>query len=85
MMADWREHAVRARSRDLQELQAMPPSVTWRLNSVARSAERSVTNAHLANEVLRDAGMAARLPEATFGGLVRVADELRAQSAEQVA
>ena len=85
MIADWREHAVRARSRELQDLEAMPPSVTWRLNSIARGAERSVADSHMANEVLRDAGMVARLPEATFRGLVQVADELRARTAKQVA
>lgn len=85
MIADWREHAVRARSRELLELESMPPAATWRLNRVARGAERSATDARIANEVLREAGIPARLPEETFRGLVTVADELRARSAEQVA
>jgi hypothetical protein len=83
MIDDWREHAVRARSRELQQLEQMPPSLTWRLNSIARGAERSLADARLGNAALREAGIAQRLPEDTFRGLVRVAEGLRAQSAEQ--
>jgi hypothetical protein len=85
MIADWREHAVRSRSRELRHLEQMPPSFTWRLNSIGRSAERSLADARLANAALREAGIAQRLPEDTFRALVRVADELRTRSAEQVA
>lgn len=85
MITDWREHAVRSRSRELRHLEQMPSSFTWRLNSIGRSAERSLADARLANAALREAGIAQQLPEGTFRALVRVADELRTRSAEQVA
>lgn len=85
MVNDWREHAVRARDRELRDLDAMPPSLLWRLNSVARRAERSLAHARIANTVLQDAGLPERMPLDTFRALVRVVDEVRTQSAEQVA
>jgi hypothetical protein len=85
MVTDWREHAVRARARDMHQLEQMPPSQAWRLNNVARAAERSVADARLANATLSEVGLKERLPEDTFRALVRVSDELRKRSAEQVA
>ncbi|MCV7074292.1 hypothetical protein H7H73_32520 [Mycobacterium rufum] len=40
MSAEWRQHAVRARARELAELDDMP-NAGWRLNHVARLAERA--------------------------------------------
>lgn len=85
MVGKWREHAIRARARELRDLAQMPSKIAWRLNSVARDAERSVATVRLANDVLAEAGERQRLPEDTFRGLVQVADELRSQVAEEVA
>ena len=85
MVNEWREHAIRSRARELEDLQRMPASVPWRLNRIARGAERSLADARLANAVLADAGVSQRLPDGTFRELARVADEVRANAAEDVA
>jgi hypothetical protein len=85
MTQDWRDHAVHSRSRELRQLGQMPPSLPWRLNSIARAAERSATDARLANTVLGAAGVTQQLPEKTFRSLARVADELRTQVAHRAA
>jgi hypothetical protein len=72
----WRQHAVRARSRELDELQRMP-GAAWRLNHVARQAERATDDARAANEVLAAAKVSERLPEASFRKLTTVADAIR--------
>lgn len=85
MIGQWREHAVRARARELQELAAMPPSRRWRLNHVARHAERALAAVRLSNCMLRGQGATLQLPEGTYRGLARVADEIRSHPDEQVA
>lgn len=84
MVSRWREHAVRSRAREVQELAKMP-STTWRLNKVARDAERSIATARLATDLLRRRGVKSTLPDQTFRALSRVADELRTGSEAQVA
>jgi hypothetical protein len=79
MTSGWRQHAVRARSREMEELQRMPDDA-WRLNHVARLAERAADDARAANEVLAHAHIADRLPEASFRALTTVADALRDMS-----
>jgi hypothetical protein len=85
MVSRWREHAVRARARELAAINDMPTSATWRLNKIARDAERALGDARLANEVLQAAGLTQRLPEQTFRDLHRVAGELRRAGGSQVA
>jgi hypothetical protein len=82
MLSNWRQHALRARARDLDELRAMP-NMAWRLNHVARQAERAADDARAANQVLENAGVAERLPEDSFRSLAEVADALRAMTARR--
>jgi hypothetical protein len=84
MITSWREHAIRARAREVQELARMP-ATTWRLNKIARDAERSSTTARMATELLRHNNIRGTLPHATFRALSRVADELRTTPDTQVA
>jgi hypothetical protein len=76
MKSDWRQHAIRARARELEELQRMPDAA-WRLNHVARQAERAADDARAANEILAAANIPERLPEASFRSLTTVADAIR--------
>lgn len=76
MLADWRQHALRSRARELERLGQMPDSA-WRLNDVARQAERAADAARAANEILAGAGIADRVPEASFRALTTVADAIR--------
>lgn len=77
MSTNWRQHALRTRARELEELGAMPDTA-WRLNHVARQAERAAIDAKAANEILEGAGVAERVPEESFRSLGEVADALRA-------
>ncbi len=77
MSAEWRQHAVRARARELAELDDMP-NAGWRLNHVARLAERAADAARTANEVLAETNIKDRLPERSFRSLATVADAIRA-------
>ena len=79
MTAGWRQHAVRSRARELDELDRMPDA-SWRLNHVARLAERAADVACSANEVLAKSGVKERVPEASFRALTTVADAIRVQS-----
>lgn len=82
MLDNWRHHALRSRSRELEELREMP-NAAWRLNAVARKAERAALDARAANEVLAKAGIADRLPEASFRSLADVADAIRSMDGRQ--
>lgn len=82
MVQEWRDHAIYARSRELRLLDQIPPSLAWRMNHVARQAERSATDARLGNSVLSRQGINHKMPENTFRSLARVADELRAQATQ---
>ena len=79
MTTDWRQHAVRSRARELDELKQMPDA-GWRLNHVARLAERAADVARSANEVLAKSDIKDRVPEASFRALTIVADAIRVQS-----
>lgn len=76
MLADWRQHAVRSRARELDDIRKMP-NAAWRLNHIARQAERAADDARAANEVLGKAGVSERVPEASFRALTAVLDAIR--------
>jgi len=82
MLSHWRQHALHARAREVDVLRAMPDSA-WRLNHVARRAERAALDARTANEVLEHAGIAERLPEESFRSLATVADAVRSLSSRR--
>lgn len=84
MVTSWREHAIRSRAREVQELAKMP-TATWRLNKVARDAERSIATARLATDLLHRQAVKTTLPDQTFRALSRVAEELRNNPSAQVA
>jgi hypothetical protein len=79
MTTDWRQHAVRSRARELDELNRMPDA-SWRLNHVARLAERAADVARSANEILAKSDIKERVPESSFRALTTVADAIRVQS-----
>jgi hypothetical protein len=79
MTTEWRQHAVRSRARELDELSQMPDA-SWRLNHIARLAERAADVAHTANEVLAKSDIKERVPESSFRALTIVADAIRVQS-----
>ena len=85
MIRNWREHAIRERRRELQELESMPPAMSWRLHHVEQVAARAATLAHSANQVLDGTDARVRLPEDTFTGLQRVAASFRERSHRDVA
>lgn len=76
MTSDWRQHAIRSRARELDELSRMPDTA-WRMNHIARQAERAADAARAANEILAKDGIPARIPEGSFRALVTVADAIR--------
>lgn len=79
MTGNWRQHAVRARHRELVDIERMPASPVWRLNKIARDADQAAQHARVANGVLEDKKIAWRLPVATFDHVSAVADEIRAE------
>lgn len=85
MIKQWREHTIRERRRELQQLDAMPPTMSWRLHHVEQAAARAATLAHTANQVLENADARMRLPEETFVGLQHVAAKFRERSGRNVA
>lgn len=82
MVMSWRQHALRSRVRELRELRSMPDSA-WRLNQVARQAARAATDARMANEVLRAAGLSERIPERSYRTLSEVVDAIRSEAARR--
>lgn len=76
MVDEWRQHALRSRARQLDELRAMPDAA-WRLNAIATQAERAATMARTANQVLEEAGVRERVPERSFRSLATVAEAMR--------
>jgi hypothetical protein len=77
MSTNRRQHALRTRARELEELGAMPDTA-WRLNHVARQAEGAAIDAKAANEILEQAGVPERVSEESFRSLGGVADARRA-------
>lgn len=82
MVDSWKHHALRARSRELDELREMP-NAAWRLNAVARKAERAADDTKAANEILAKAGIRERLHEASFRSVASVTDAIRAMDGLQ--
>lgn len=84
MRTDWRQHAVRSRAAIAAELERMP-NAAWRLNHVARQAERAAEDARMANDILSKAGERERLPETSFRSLATVIDAIRTVSTRRAA
>lgn len=82
MVDNWRQHALRARARQLEELRAMPDAA-WRLNFIATQADRAATAARTANQVLEEVGVRERVPERSFRSLATVAEALRQSTARR--
>lgn len=76
MRAQWREHTVRERARELREMSAMPPSAAWRLNDVATKAARAETTARTANEILAENAINLTVPADSFASLQRVSTDM---------
>jgi hypothetical protein len=85
MTTGWREHAVRARHRELVEIERMPAAPSWRLNKIARDAEQAAEHARVANDVLQDKNIPWQIPVDTFRHVSAVADEIRANLARRAA
>lgn len=82
-LADSRRHAIVSRARGLSELDAMPSSA-WRLNAIAREAERGALLAELATKTLQEAGSTDRVQAKALNSIASVADFMR-QEGDQVA
>lgn len=82
MKSNWRQHALRSRARELDELRAMPDAA-WRLNYIARQAERAAIDARAANEILGKAAVSERIPEESFRALTEVTDALRVSTSRR--
>jgi hypothetical protein len=75
-----RHHAVRARARQLAEIEQQPHA-SWRLHHVARQAEGAVTLGAQANAVLKQEGITIEIKTKNMASLARVASELAALQA----
>jgi hypothetical protein len=73
-----RPHAVRTRSRGLQEL-ADIPNIDWRLHHVGKEAASGFVAATKANEVLERANIPNRVKSGSYVALERATDHLRKQ------
>jgi hypothetical protein len=78
-----RPHAVRTRSRGLQEL-AEIPNIDWRLHHVGKEAASGFVAATKANEVLERANVPNRIKPGSYVALERVADYLRKQGVRDI-
>lgn len=78
MTTGWREHAVRARHREITALERMPAASSWRLNKIARDADQAAAQARTANDVLLGNGVRWQLPVDTYRHLADIADDIRA-------
>ncbi len=85
MVERWRQHAIRSRASQLEALTRMPNHPSWRLNQIAREAERAATVARNANEVLQRSGSSVTIPEQSYRHLAEVADAVRAEANSDVA
>ena len=81
-LAHPREHAVRARARELATLAALPAR-SWRLNHIAMKAQAAVTLAEQANRLLANVGEPLRIKTTSFEALARLAEELRRAESEE--
>jgi hypothetical protein len=78
-----RSHAVRARSRHLQELSAIP-NHNWRLHHIAKEAASAFVLATKVNEVLDGGDLPNRVPLEGYVSLEQVAELLRLTGPEEV-
>lgn len=85
MTRQWREHAIRSRARELQELAAMPSAPAWRLKMISDAAGRAAVTAASANEVLAEQNIVARIPVDTFTELGSAASSMRHARQDDVA
>lgn len=56
-MTHRREHAARSHRRRIQEIDAMPPLIEWRMNAINQNASRAVDAIVTMNKVLKRAGV----------------------------
>jgi hypothetical protein len=75
MLDDPRRHAVRARARQLRQLDSMPHS-PWRLHDISKDAYAAALLGAKANEVLSAAGETVRIKTAGYEALARTAELL---------
>lgn len=85
MMTDWREHAVRERSRELRDMERIPASRAWRLNGAASLAARAHTVARDANRLLKTTELSNQLPEKVYAELGHVLGDMLDRGQSQVA
>jgi len=78
MTSKGRPHAVRTRSRGLQELVEIP-SNDWRLHHIGKEAASGFVAATKANEVLARAKLPNRIKPGSYAALEQVTDYLRKQ------
>jgi len=83
MASKGRPHAVRARSRGLQDLSEIP-NMDWRLHHVGKEAAGGFVAATKANEVLARAGVPNRMKVGSYAALEQVVDYLRKQGVRDV-
>jgi hypothetical protein len=83
MASKGRPHAVRARSRGLQEL-AEIPNMDWRLHHIGKEAASGFVAATKANEVLARAEVPNRVKPGSYASLEQVVDYLRKQGVRDV-
>lgn len=76
-----RHHAIRTRAREMAALEEQPHT-SWRLHQIAKDARAGAQLAVQANDVLKEAGISQRIGTAGYDSLARVADFLRASSAD---
>ena len=77
MLAEPRPHAIRTRAHQLHELDRIV-TPTWRLNKIARDAERGAVVAEMATQVLARVALGARFPRGLHAA-ARVADHLQGE------
>ncbi len=75
MLEDPRPHAVRARARQLREIDAMPHT-SWRLYAASKDAYASALMAQKANELLASRGERTKVATKAYEALGQVADLL---------
>lgn len=83
MASKGRPHAVRTRSRGLQELTEIP-SMDWRLHHIGKEAASGFVAATKANEVLARADVPNRVKVSSYASLEQVVDFLRKQGVRDV-
>lgn len=84
MLEDPRPHAVRARAKQLRDLNAIK-NPQWRLNQVARDAERGANLAVQANRVLKNSDLNMIHAANGLTAIAQVADHLRQDTDHAVA